>query len=64
MIEVNIPDNYGSIEELHSWLSKNFHQTRPNKWMIITYPGRGYCIRFYDRKDAIMFSLKWNYERI
>jgi hypothetical protein len=62
MTEVNIPHNYDSIESLHKWLLDNFWQHSGERWWIITYPGRGYCIRFTNQHDAMMFSLKWKYD--
>jgi DNA-binding winged helix-turn-helix (wHTH) protein len=61
MIEVSLPENYFSIEKLHGWLRENFSQKDYNRWSIITYPGRGYVIRFNNDNDALMFNLKWDH---
>lgn len=59
-MDVDIPENYGSLETLANWLRKNIpHQIhRLDRWAIV---GRidGYHIWFRNPADATLFTLKW-----
>ena len=58
-MDVTIPDNYGSFEELSNWLRKRMpHEVhRLERWQIVMRPRDGWVIWFRNPADATLFTL-------